>query len=196
MNNSKWTILFIFIFLYLIGIGGAAWHTYEATDPSKAVPTVESLKIIFIMLGGLGVILPTYLNVWQSLETARLLEDQTKRNIIENTFRLLEKWDDTSLFEARKFTRELKDNQNNLSPDQLKQWIKDKPELRQSVIILFNCFDLIRISIEQDRIDEGIIKDAIGEVFLDMYGRFKPWIKEQSQSSQKDTEKLVNLLHK
>jgi hypothetical protein len=35
----------------------------DSTDPSKAVPTVEALKIAFIMLGGLGVILPTYLRV-------------------------------------------------------------------------------------------------------------------------------------
>jgi hypothetical protein len=161
MNNSKWIILFIFVFLYIIGIGGAAWHTYGATDPSKAVPIVESLKIIFIMLGGLGVILPTYLNVWQSIETARLLSDQARQNMLENTFRLLEKWDDNALLGARLFLRELKDKRNSLSSDEIIKIILEKQELRQSVVLLFNYFELIRISIDMKRVDPATIKDVL-----------------------------------
>ena len=110
----KWKILIGFVLLYLVGIIGAGWHTYDATDSSQAVPTIETLKIIFIMLGGLGVIVPTYLNIWQSLETAEFLEDQKQRDKIENTFHLLGKWDDDSLFEARRFTRSYLINQREV----------------------------------------------------------------------------------
>lgn len=88
--SKKWTILIVFVALYVLGIIGTAWHTYGIADPSLGPRSVEVIKIVFIMLGGLGVILPTYLNVWQSMETARLVADQARRNRIENTFRLLQ----------------------------------------------------------------------------------------------------------
>ncbi len=136
----KWAIFVFVVILYIVGMVGVGWHTYTVTDPTKAAPSVETVKIAFIMLGGLGIILPTYLNIWQSFETARLLEDDARRKIIENTFSLLEKWDDKALFDARKFTRELKDQKNQLSPDQIRDRITTSPELRQSAILLFKLF--------------------------------------------------------
>lgn len=40
---------------------------------------------------------------------------------------------------------------DSLSPAQLKARINETPELLQSVILVFNYFDLLRISIENDR---------------------------------------------
>ncbi len=190
--NAKWILLVVIVLLYLAGIVGAGWHTYGATDPAKAVPSIEMIKVVFIMLGGLGIILPTYLNIWQSLETARLLEDEARRNRIENTFSILEKWDDKSLFDARKFTRELKDQHNELSANQIRERIKDTPELRQSVILLFNYFELIRISIEHDRVDPKIVKESLGPVAIDICKRFDPWLQEQPDKA--DVDKFLKLL--
>ena len=195
-KSLKWKILISFVALYLVGIIGAGWHTYDATDSSQAVPATEALKIVFIMLGGLGVIVPTYLNIWQSLETAKLLEDQERRDKIENTFRLLEKWDDDSLFEARSFTRGLGDQHGSLSPDQLKLKINNEPNLRQSIILVFNYFELLRISIENERVDRDIVASSLGLVFHDIYDRVKPWIKDRPQAYQDDLEKLSLLLPK
>ena len=190
----KWKILIGFIALYVVGMVGVAWHTFDITDPQKGAPTVEMIKIIFIMLGGLGVITPTYLNIWQSVETARMLEDQVRRNIIENTFKLIEKWDDSNLFAARKFTRELKAKQNSLSPNKIRDKIENTPTLKQSVILLYNYFDLIRISIENGRVDKTIVKQSLGYTFNDMTERFKPWIKDQHKVFQQDIDKLSRLL--
>jgi len=146
------------------------------------------------MLGGLGVILPTYLNVWQSLETAELLKDQVKRNRVENTFSLIQEWDDASLFAARKFTREMKEQHSSLSPDQLKDKINRTPELKQSIILVFNYFDSVRVSIENDRVEATVIGRSLGGVFHDIYDRFKPWIRDQEKEYQDDLEKLSKLL--
>ncbi|MFH2140547.1 MAG: DUF4760 domain-containing protein [Pseudomonadota bacterium] len=188
----KWTLLAAFVCLYLIGVVGVGWHTFGATDPTKAVPSVETIKVVFIMLGGLGIIFPTYLNIWQSLETARLLEDNARRNKIENTFNLLEKWDDKSLFDARKFTRELKDQKNQLSPDQIRDRIAASPDLRQSVILLFNYFELVRISLDHDRIDPGVVRQSLGPTALDICKRFEPWL--DTQPDKADVDKFVKLL--
>ena len=195
-TSLKWQILIGFVVLYLAGIVGAGWYTHDATDSSQAVPIIETLKIVFIMLGGLGVIVPTYLNIWQSLETAQLLEDQARRDKIENTFHLLEKWDDDSLLEARRFTRELGDQRESLSPNDLKLKIKNDPKLRQSAILVFNYFDQLRISIKTERVDPEIVTSSLGTVFHDMYNRFKPWIDDQSDAYKKDLEELSRVLQK
>ena len=187
----KWKILIAFVALYLLGVTGAGWHTFDST---KVSPIIETIKIVFIMLGGLGVILPTYLNVWQSLETAELLKDQTRRGKIENTFSLIQQWDDASLFAARKFTREMKEQHSSLSPDQLKAKIDQTPELKQSIILVFNYFDSVRVSIENDRVEASVIGRSLGGVFHDMHERFKPWIRDQDKEYRDDLEKLSKLL--
>jgi quinol monooxygenase YgiN len=82
------------------------------------------------------------LNVWRSLETARLQQEGFRRQKVENTFRLIEKWDDKALLEARSYSRAFKDREKQLSPEQLLSEIKEKPQLRQSVVLIFNYFYL------------------------------------------------------
>lgn len=154
---------------------------------------IEAIKVVFIMLGGLGVILPTYLNVWQSLETAELLKDQAQRSKIENTFKLIEKWDDKSLFDARNFTRELKEQHSKLSPDQLKSKINQTPELKQSVILVFNYFEMVRVSLKHDRVEASVIGGSLGG-FHDLYDRLRPWVREQEKVYEQDLEDLSKLL--
>lgn len=192
--KHKWTILSTFVILYVIGIVGATWHTYTVTDAEKEPKTVASIKVVFIMLGGLGVILPTYLNVWQSLEAARLQQEGFRRQKVENTFRLIEKWDDKALLEARGFSRALKDREKQLSAEQLLAEIKEKPQLLQSVILIFNYFDQIRVSLENDRIEPALIKSSLGDAFDGIYKRFRPWVEDQSLAYRSDVEKLYQMM--
>lgn len=192
--QAKWLILCVFVSLYLFGMIGVGMHTYSAVDPSSANRVVETIKILFIMLGGLGVILPTYLNVWQSMEASKIMEDAGRKRIIENTFDLFEKWDDKALFDARKFSRELKERCMDLSPNQLVEEVRKSPELKQSVVLLFNYFELVRMSIEYERVDRTVVKEYFSRTLLDICGRFAPWVQEQSASFQRDVEKLKKLL--
>lgn len=74
---------------------------YNSTPPTGSSKIIETVKIIFLSLGGLWVVLPTYINAMNAIES-RATEQ------LENTFRLIEKWDDPLMFAARKFTRDLK----------------------------------------------------------------------------------------
>lgn len=192
----KWKVLWLFVALYLVGVIGGAWHTYGATNAQDSAPLVEAIKIAFIMLGGLGVIIPTYLNVWQSLETSEVLSDQMRRTKIENTYKIIEKWDDKSLLEARRFTRELKTQHSTLSPDALKGKVDGSADLKQSLILVFNYFEQIRVSIKHDRVDAKVVSESLGGVFHDIYERFGPWIKIQNRQYQEDLEETAKMLPK
>jgi hypothetical protein len=194
--RKKWVIFYTIIVLYTIGIIGIAWTTYSNVDISKQSPKIETIKIVFIMIGGLGVILPTYLNIWQSLENSEIRKEEKRYLIIENTFKLIEKWDDKLFFDARKYTRKLKDNENSLSPDQILQQIHNDSDLRQSIILLLNYFDDVRISIKHERIDKEIYKSTLGSVVIDICKRFDVFIKTEDQESQNDIKELLAYLTK
>ena len=77
---------------------------------------------------------------------------------------LIQRWDDPSLLAARRFTREIKDQRNSMSPDDIRGRISSDSGLRESVVLVFNYFDYIRLSLKMGRIDKGIIQESLGDI--------------------------------
>jgi hypothetical protein len=184
----KWTIFFIIIVLWILGGIGLLMNIRSTT--TIEIRTLEMIKTSFIILGGLGVILPVYLNTWQSLENNKIYENKIEFDKIENSFKIIEKWDDASLLEARRYTRKIQQERNNISNNDLVTNIESNEKLKESVIMVFNYWEKVRLSIEHSRVDEKMIKEALDTVFIDMYERFKPWIEKGGDDYKKDIEKL------
>ncbi len=134
------------------------------------------------------------MNIWQSVETAALLEESNLAGKLDRTIAVIERWDHLSLLEARKFTREIKDERNELSPKQLKERIKASPNLRQSVILLMNYFNWILVSVRHDRVDIDILRTSLGRTAIDICDRFEPWIAEQPPAAIQDLAEFKKLL--
>jgi hypothetical protein len=184
----KWIIFILIIVLWIIG--GIGLVIDIKSNTSIEIQTIEIIKTSFIILGGLGVILPVYLNTWQSLENNKIYENKIQFDKIENSFRIIEKWDDSTLLEARRYTRKIKDERNKISNNDLISTIESNDKLKESIIMVFNYWEKVRLSIEHGRVDEKLIKDAVDIVYIDMYERFKPWIETQIDDYKKDLEKL------
>lgn len=130
-------------------------------------------------------------------------------DLIENSYKIIDKWDSEPITTARKFTRELRENrnlnltevnslilegkvpfdENNKPKIDLKSnlW-KDldpafsseaddfnplrKQEFRRQLLIMFNFWIGIALSIKKKRIDEELVLDALGFKFLEMFDRF------------------------
>ena len=145
------------------------------------------MKTVFLCLGGIGVILPLYINATNSIESRFAAK-------IENTFSLIEKWDDSHLFAARKFTREIGDSRASMSDDDLLKRIKGDAELRQSVILVLNYFEQVRFSAVNERIDVKQFKSALGSVIVNIIRRFEPFINDVGSEHAKDLKQLEMLL--
>jgi len=187
----KFKSLIIIVVFYLLAVVGMGWYTYDITDASKASKAIETIKLVFIAIGGLAIIIPAYINIFNSYTAIATIEDQRKISLIDNTFQLLQKWDDSALLEARRYTRVIKDKEKTLSHNDIIEHINSSSELRQSVILLYNYFDLIRVSIENNRIDVGVLKDAMSETIIDICSRFDPWMKSQSKVHNKHVADLL-----
>jgi hypothetical protein len=188
MTKTKLAVTFLWSILAI----GTCYTTYNSAVTGKEI--LETINMFLLMLGGYGVVL----SIIHQTETILLNNIQISENIkfetIENTFQLLKDWDDEHLFKARKLTREIKDNINNLSPNQLVKKIEDDPELRQSVILVANYFEHIRFSIKEKRINCIKFKESLGVVVIDIINRFEPYFKKLGEQSFKDMEELKELL--
>lgn len=190
MNNhfieSKWKIFVWINLLWILGTIALGYIAYTSAPPVGSSNFIESAKIIFLSLGGLGVVLPTYINAFNAIEGR-----QTQK--IENTFRLIEKWDDPLMFEARKFTRELKLRQKSLSANELISEIDNNPELKQSTILVMNYFDQIRISEETKRINVPLFNRSLGPVMQDYCHRLRPYVEKQGAPFLADWDRILEL---
>lgn len=182
--KHKWKMFWAFMVLYACGIFGFAWHTYGAskliqvTQPT-VVPTLEALKMVFVMLGGLGVIAATYFNVINAVEASKVAEERLRFDINENTYKLIQDWDAPALLEARRYSRELKAKQRDLSTNDLIKEIEANPKLKESLVLLLNYFEQMRISVNTQRIDSKLLADSMNLIFCDILERYKPYIAER-----------------
>ncbi|MEF1221219.1 hypothetical protein REH76_26285, partial [Photobacterium damselae] len=104
----KWHLFWCITIFYLLGVIVLGLNAYTNLPPKDSSKLMETIKVVFLCLGGLGIILPVYVNAINAIE-------QRRTDKIENTFKLIEKWDDSNLFSARKLTREIKERRKEIS---------------------------------------------------------------------------------
>ncbi len=184
----KWPLFWVITVCCILGTVALGYIAYGSTPPTNSSTFIEVTKTIFLCLGGLGVILPLYINATNAIESR-------SSEKIENTFHLIEKWDDPHLFSARKLTRQIRDERSALSDVDLVKKIKDDEELRQSVILVGNYFEQVRFSITNNRIDVCQFKAVLGVVIKDIIKRFDPYFKTLGQQHIDDLKQLDNLLN-
>lgn len=184
--KSKWNIFIWINVLWIFGTIALGYIAFTSEPPTGSTKLIEVAKIVFLSLGGLGVILPTYISAFNAIEAR-------STQVLENTFRLIEKWDDPLMFAARKFTRELKTEKSKLSDDQLIERIEGDVELKQSIILLLNYFDQIRVSEKTGRINATLFNQSLGPVMQDYYQRFRPYVAKQGDKYLADWEEVYQL---
>ena len=127
----------------------------------------------------------------QNKEKERIY-DQNK-----NTQMLLLKFDDGVIYKARQFTREITTAElgTDLILSRITADTEEGKALKDSVIMLFNYFDHIRIAIKMDIVNKEIIIDALGETIIEICGKFDKWVKTKP-NTKKDVDKLLSYLNK
>ena len=170
MTNLKWIVSAIWVIVAI----AICYSTYGLAEENKKI--LETINVFFLILGGFGVIL----SIVHQSESILLNNKQTAEKIefdkIENSFKLIKDWDNPSLLEARKYTREIKALRTGISDDDLLKKIKEDIDLRHSLIMTFNFWEQVYLSIEKDRVDSKILETSFKDTYIDMYDRFKVWL--------------------
>lgn len=172
-------------------IGGQASVWFSQPEGQRLIRMVETGAA---MLAAAGVILATYISYRQSKDLLNRTEIDRRRDKLEETFRLIEKWDDPHFLRARKLSVALGKESSKLSPENVISKVENDPELRSSVSLMLNYFDFIRLSIKHDRIDVGIIRTQLGRVSIITLDRFDAWIKNLDSAYQQDITEFRKIM--
>ena len=167
-----WVIVIIWIALIFI------FYFYAKT------PLLETITAC---ITGFGVLIPLYC-------FAKNAKDDRDFKIIENTYALLSRWDDSHFAEARKFTRKIaKDNDKMSNNDKLAEIDKNE-NLKHSIILVLNYIQSIYMSIETKRVKEDIVKKYLDQAIVSIIDRFQCFI--DRDFSETDKKILDNLRKK
>ena len=186
----KWSIFIATIVLWVCGATGLILHIYDTVKPPNQL--LECVKTTLLLLGGLGVILPTYLSVWQSIEGNATIQQKIEFDKMENTFTIIGNWDNPALLKARALSREIEEKRVHITDEQLKQKISTDQSLKESVILIFNYWEDVRMSIKNKRVNEEALRHSMSAVFDLCYETYEAWIKTKSNVYQKDLLWLRN----
>jgi hypothetical protein len=156
-----WSVIAIFI----------CYTTYELAEETKKI--LETIKIFFVILGGYGVLISIIHQSETIIMNNKQIEDKIQFDKIENSFNLLKDWDNPSLLEARKYTRKIKELRPSISDNTLLDEIKKNEDLNHSLIMTFNFWEQVYLSIKNDRVESNILKTSFKDTYIDMYDRFK-----------------------
>lgn len=196
-----WRIFFIVVVMLVISLYEVYMVVLDATPLANGEKNItEAVRAVLLSFGGVGVIISTYftaINAFYQREMdkdkRKIEDDQKKSNIIENTFNLLAKWDDPQLFQARKWTRSV--NEDETSKKKLLDDIEKNEDLKNSVILVLNYFEHVRFSLDTGRIDNDLFKRSLGTTVVKIANRFMPYAeKTDDKQVAKDLNELIEKL--
>lgn len=107
-NDSVFWLLIIVI-VAMIGAG----QTSVWINQSEGQRLIKMVELGATMLAAAGVMLATYISYRQSKDVLNRTAAESKRDKLEETFRLIEKWDDPHFLAARKLSVALGKNPAN-----------------------------------------------------------------------------------
>lgn len=189
-KNDRIFWLLIFFIVTMIGAGQVSvWFSQP-----EGHRLVRMIEIGAAMLAAAGVMLATYISYGQFKDAINRAEEERERDKLEETFRLIEKWDDPHFLSARKLSVALGKEQSKLSPEALINKVDNDPDLRSSISLMLNYFDFIRLSIKHERINPDIIKAQLGPVAIITLDRFDAWIKKLGQNYQSDVGEFRKIM--
>ena len=188
-NDSVFWLLIIVIVAMICAGQASVW-----INQSEGQRLIKMVELGATMLAAAGVMLATYISYRQSKDVLNRTAAESKRDKLEETFRLIEKWDDPHFLAARKLSVALGKESSKLSPDAVIEKVENDPELRSSVSLMLNYFDFIRLSIKHERLDLEIIKKQLGPVAIITLDRFDAWIKKQPSVYQIDIAEFRQFL--
>ena len=128
----------------------------------------------------------------QNVEVQQQNVDYLKK---DNALRLLERWDNRGLVEARRFIRDLSTRRTSLSDEELLEEIEGnqgEEAIRESLVYVFNFWKSVQWAIASESTDEEILREAYRSIYISMYHRFEVWLDVQPPGYKEDLAKLYN----
>jgi hypothetical protein len=181
--RRKWTVLTLLVCAWVLFT--VTYAIMFVTIPAESTRLFETVKFVALSVSAFGVLFSALLSSFNSLEATANVQDRIQFDRVENSFEFVRRWDSAVLKEARDWTRRVKKEEQSLSPDDLRSKIRSDETLERSVITMFNFFEELELSVQQNRVDAKVLERAFATTYRSIHQRFSPWIESNIDAVQK-----------
>ena len=95
--------------------------------------------------------------------------------------------------QARDYTRQQQDISKEKGENEILQTIQDKPELKRSVILMLDYFEVIESVLQKNMADEDIIMRHFAHMINDILKRYDCFINKQEQRNPSGNKLIQSL---
>lgn len=166
-----WKVCFLVWLLIAIAIGCLVWNISE--EPS------DKIKNVIASISAFAVSSALLLNAVSIFQQSEMSFQQGQIKKFDETFVLISKWDDEHFLKARDYTRKQQDIHKDVGTQQILKEINNNEDLKRSIVMMTNYFELIETSIQNDRIYENIIMEHFAHLLKDIIDRYECFLKYQ-----------------
>ena len=191
-NFTFWIITFLFVVL-----GITSYYFLSNLDKDDIDNTTKIFRSLVVYITGYGVFFTIYATASQFSLSKNDKEKDRLFKMKEEAFKLILRWDDPAILNARNYSREIKDTHQTISPEKLISDIKDNTSRAASVSVLFNYAEHIKVAAENGIADKEILGNVC-YALKDILERFKPYSDDLAKGSElmkKDNDKTMAVLN-
>lgn len=176
IKNKKYWIIGWFIIALLIAL--TLWFSLESLE--------ERIKAIVSSISAFAVSISLLINAYYIFA-------RSQERKFELTFQIINKWDDEHFMQARDYTRQQQDISKEKGENEILQTIQDKPELKRSVILMLDYFEVIESVLQKNMADEDIIMRHFAHMINDILKRYDCFINKQEQRNPSGNKLIQSL---
>lgn len=145
-------------------IGGVVWYKSQPVD-----------ILISVFAAGTAVTALVYTAI-NSQFTSHVHLEQLRVKKLENAMTFIEYSSSTALVEAINTGVALREEIKGKTPAEIEQLLKDAPEKKKALIIIFNYFERLGIMVRLGAADEQALRDYYQSPVKRYWHSFRPWI--------------------
>lgn len=191
-----WKVCLIWL-LIAIAIGYWVWNiSEEPSDKIKnVIASISALAVSSALLLNAVSIFQQAVSIFQQSEMS-FQQGQIKK--FDETFALISKWGDEHFLKARDHTRKQQDIHKDAGTQQILDEINnsDNEDLKRSIIMMMDYFELIETSIQNDRIYENIIMEHFAHLLKDIIDRYECFLEQEKDVNPIGYKNLMSLKKK
>jgi len=180
--EKKWNVLGVFFILWAFFTCFYSLYGIEATVTTTK--GFELIKFLSTSVAVFGVVFSSMLTSFNSLESSKNNDRSIHFAKTENSFSYMERWDSPTLKDARDISRRMTTERCKISDNAFIELVEKDEDLKRSIIAMWNFFEEIELSIQEERVNETVLKRAFSETYCSIYDRYKAWLQSKRPGSE------------
>ena len=177
-SKKCWIGWIVWWFIIAVLIVSTLWCSLESLE--------ERIKAIVSSISAFAVSTTLLINSYYIFA-------RSEERKFELTFQIIRKWDDEHFMQARDYTRQQQDIGEDKGQKEILESINKDSELKRSIILMLNYFEVIESVLRKNMADEDIIMRHFAHMINDILKRYDCFVNCNKEKNPLGNKLLQNL---